>query len=492
MEHMMEHLDEFSLYAAAGFLIHWSMIIGFSARVIMRRRPVGVSLAWIAIIFSIPLIGVMIYLMIGENRICERYLKRAAAIREIYLDWQNDLRRRARTDAEMLDPLAAPLAHQVESLTGFPVLYGNRLELIEDYTSIFRAIIRDIHQAQTTCHLEFYIWHPGGLTDELQEALVAACDRGVICRLAVDAIGSKAFLRSPAAQALRDAGVRVVAALPAGLLRMFLSRADLRNHRKLIVIDGRIAYTGSQNMVDPRHFKQDAGVGQWVDAMVRLEGPAVESLAGSFIQDWEVISGAGVEKLAHTSDIRSVSSAGEVPIQVAPSGPAYRPMAIHQLLLTTLYAARRELVITTPYFVPDDALLAALASAAHRGVEVTLILPAHNDSRMVHYASRSFFEDLLDAGVRLACFEGGLLHTKSITVDGEFCMFGSVNLDMRSIWINFELSLFIYDRGFCGQVRRMQEDYLVRSRFLDLETWRQRPRREQFIENTVHLASPLL
>jgi len=280
--------------------------------------------------------------------------------------------------------------------------------------------------------------------------------------------------------------------MPVGVMKMLMTRVDLRNHRKIIVIDGDIAYTGSQNLVDPRFFKQDEGVGQWIDAMVRMEGPSVEALGGIFIESWELDTGAGLEALESTSGVHSVAEQGPSAVQVVPSGPAFRPEAIHQLLLTTIYSARKELVITTPYFVPDDTLLTALISAAHRGVGVIIIVPSNVDSRLVHYASRSLFDDLLSAGVQIAGFNRGLLHTKSITVDGEICVFGSVNLDMRSLWLDFEISLFIYDPGFIAEVRAMQAKYMEDCEMMDLTDWRSRPATQRFIENAAHLVGPLL
>jgi cardiolipin synthase len=177
---------------------------------------------------------------------------------------------------------------------------------------------------------------------------------------------------------------------------------------------------------------------------------------------------------------------------VIPSGPIPQPLAIQQLILGALYAAQRELIITTPYFVPDESVLTALLSAAHRGVKVTLVLPAINDSRLVDLAGKAVFADLLEAGVHIAAFNGGLLHTKSITVDGEFALFGSVNMDMRSLWLNFELSLLIYDRESTALIRRMQQGYLDDSDPVSLNEWRQRSFKQRFLENAVHLLAPLL
>ena len=480
--------DSLNLLALAALLTHWSVVIGLSARIIMRRRPIGVLLAWIALILSIPVLGVIVYLFVGENRIGDKYIKRVAAIRTVYDQWQQSLRDRSRVD----NPAPDPLQRQVESVTGFPVLAGNRVVLLPDYESTFRSLIRDIEHCRSTCHLEFYIWHPGGLADELFESLREASRRGVHCRVILDALGSKPFLQSDRPAQLRDAGVEIASALPVGLLSTLFSRADLRNHRKIAVIDGKTAYTGSQNLVDPRFFKQNEGVGQWIDATIRISGPLVETLAGTFIRDWESVTGSGLENLKQAHDVQPVNKTGNVALQIVPSGPYPNPMAIQQIILAAIYSASEELVITTPYFVPDESLMTALVSAAHQGVKVTLIIPAKNDSRLVDYASRSTFGDLLDAGVNIATYECGLLHTKSITVDGKFCVFGSVNMDMRSLWLNFEISVLVYNRELTAEIQKLQESYLQESTLIEAGAWKQRPFSQRFVENAAHLAAPLL
>jgi cardiolipin synthase len=484
--------EDFQIYAMVVLALHWMVVIGVSLRVIMRRRPVGVLLAWLAIILSVPILGVLFYLFVGENRISSTYVKRSRGIQELYGQWVQSLRARAAVDWSGLGSEVFPLQRQSETVFEFPALQGNRVQLLTDYAAIFRSIIDDINQCRSTCHLEFYIWYPGGLADELADALINAARRGVVCRVLVDALGSKAFLKGDTPGRLKDAGVRMGVSLPVSIFSTLFSRADLRNHRKIAVLDGRIGYTGSQNLVDPRYFKQDEGVGQWIDAMLRTEGPAVEALGGIFLQDWEVATGVGLARLEECHDVAPVEELGPVVLQAMPSGPARKPLAILQLLLSIFYAARRELIVTTPYFVPDDSLLTALISAAHRGVAVTIVLPEKNDSRLVDYASRAVFEDLLDAGVTIAAFRGGLLHTKSVTVDGEFCLFGSVNLDMRSLWLNFEISLLVYNRDVTTQIRELQSGYIGDSDLLDLSGWRQRPFSRRLLENVTHLAAPLL
>jgi cardiolipin synthase len=469
---------------------HWLIIVGLTMRVIMRRPPVGVSLAWLAVIFSLPFVGAFVYLLFGEKRLGHRRAERINANVGPVADWQKTLRPEYAGLDSAVGSLGEPLMVQAEKIAGFPPLPGNRVDLLGDFEAVFDRLVADIDAAQRSIHLAFYIWHEGGRAEDVVAALVRAAQRGVQCRALADAMGSKAFLRSRSARRLREAGVELIAALPTSAVRTLFARADLRNHRKIVVIDGQIAYSGSQNLVDPRCFKQGAGVGEWVDAMVRIIGPAAIPLDGVFRLDWAVETGSAFEAPLGEADAPSTRD-GSI-IQVAPSGPDRQPEAIHWFLLTAIYAARRELVLSTPYFVPDDSILTALETAALRGVAVTLIVPARNDSLLVRHASVAHFDDLMTAGVRIALFNGGLLHTKSLTVDGEMSLFGSVNLDMRSLWLNFEISLLVYDRNFTGRLRSLQDSYLQDSDWVNLDAWRRRPARSRFIANTCRLLGPLL
>jgi len=371
---------------------------------------------------------------------------------------------------------------------GIPALDGNHIVLLHDYESVFDAWVNEIDGAKESCRLAFYIWHEGGRADDVMEALGRARARGVRCRVLVDAMGSKLFLKGKRVRALRAADIEVVAALPSSFRR----RADLRYHRKIVVIDDQSGYAGSQNLVDPRFFKQESGVGPWVDAVVRIEGPAVALLANIFELDWRIEAGAAFEAPRSWPGSQQEDLPNGALLQVVPSGPAPYPDAIRQLLLTAIYSAQRTLTLTTPYFVPDEAILTALLSAALRGVEVILIVPEKNDSFLVRHASAAHFDDLMGAGARIALFQGGLLHTKSMVIDGTISLFGSVNLDMRSFWLNFEISLFVYDPKFTLRILELQQDYLTHSVFLDPDDWRKRPARRRFLDNAVRLIGPLL
>jgi cardiolipin synthase len=471
---------------------HAGIIIVLSIRVIMKRRAAGISLAWLVLIFILPLVGALLYLLVGERRLGKKRVERATALLEPYMNRLRMLSPESRINRVKLSPKAVPINRLAEATIGVPATAGNKLQLLSESETILNSVKADIDCAKHSCHVEFYKWAEGGLANEVAEALIQAAERGVICRVLLDAVGSAGFMKSGWPRRFLENGIELAAALPVGLLRMAFVRLDLRLHRKIIVIDGTRAYTGSINLVDPRFFKQQAGVGQWIDAMVRIEGPAVQALEALFLWDWEVETGKDRQALKNTDNLRTLPHTGTANVQVIPSGPGYKNDAIHRLLLAAIYTATRELIITTPYFVPDESLLTALLSAAQRGVAVTVILPQKMDSWLVNYAGRSYFDDLLTAGVRILRFQGGLLHTKSITVDGEIALFGTVNLDMRSFWLDFEVTLCVYDPEFGTRLRKLQQQYAEKSMPIDLEVWRKRSGLKRFIENLAQLFGPLL
>lgn len=477
---------------SAILFVDFCVKIIIAVRVILQRRPTGETLAWIMVVFSMPVLGPLLYLMFGELRLGRRRAGRFTELTKPLMTWLHDIRQRSLVDWNALEADYKPLAEMCERTIGVPALAGNRVDLLDDWQQVFARLIADIEAAQSTIHLEFYIWSDGGEADRVVDALVHAQRRGVTCRVLVDALGSHRFLRGKMCKRLREGGVHVVAALPGGLFRLPFVRFDLRLHRKIVVIDGRIGYTGSLNLVDPRFFKKDAGVGEWVDAMVRLEGPAVEAMQIIFLADWYVESHTELDHLLETADAVPQPSRGDIETQVMPSGPDLPSNAIEQVLLTAIYSARHELLITTPYFVPSEPLMLALVAAARRGVKVVLVLPRRVDSKLVKFASSAFKGELLEAGVRIALFEDGLLHTKSVTVDRTHCLFGSVNLDPRSFRLNFEILLAMYDSKFTAQLADLQQRYIDRSELMDLEAYRNRPLRYVVLESVARLLGPLL
>ncbi|GAA4497750.1 cardiolipin synthase [Pseudaeromonas paramecii] len=471
----------------AGYL---ALMVGISVRVVMKRRPIGVSLAWLFLIYILPGLGIVGYLLFGEIRLGRKRVERAKAMYSPYARWIRELVRQFAQPQAEPSHQAQPLVELVEARLGSPLLKGNRLALLTEPNEILFALARDIQASRVSCFLEFYIWQPGGWVDEVAEALIGAAGRGVECRVLLDSVGSAAFFKTDWPSRLTESGVHLVEVLPVGAWRIPLQRQDLRMHRKLVVIDDQVAYTGSMNLVDPRFFKRGAGVGQWIDIMVRLQGPVVPLFWSLFVQDWEMETGERLlEAQQHNPEYLKDP---DQQVQLVPSGPFTGGDCIQQILLQSIYQARHTLVFTTPYFVPDDPLVAALQVAAERGVRVQLILPAKNDSLMVTFASQAFFEELLASGVEIYRFHDGLLHTKSVLVDDALALVGTVNLDRRSLWLNFEATLLVDDPGFAGELARVQQDYLRRARPMSWQQWRQRSRWHRLRENLFYLLSPLL
>lgn len=481
------------IYTALGWLLfaaHTSLVVGVTLRVIMKRRPVGVSLAWLALIYAIPIVGVATYILFGEVRLGRKRADRAKAMYRPYADWINVLVARfPGQQFEVSDP-ARPIYELVKARLNMPMLSGNGMTLLQQPGEILAGLQADIRAARSSCYLEYYIWHAGGRADDIAFELMNAARRGVDCRLLLDSVGSADFFRSSWPRRLREAGVKVIEVLPVGTFRLLFERQDLRMHRKLVVIDDDIAYTGSMNLVDPACFKQHAGVGQWVDIMLRIRGPIVPIFWSLFVWDWEMETG---ERLLEQLEYHPISCLdNQLKLQLLPSGPFMGGDAIQQSLLTAIYQARRRLVLITPYFVPDDALVAALCSAADRGVEVQLVLPARNDSRMVNYACNAFFDELLQAGVEIHLYGAGLLHTKCVLVDHQFALVGTVNLDKRSLWLNFEMTLLVDDGEAMGELLQLADGYLSDAQTVCWLEWRRRPLRRRVAENLFYLLSPLL
>jgi cardiolipin synthase len=339
------------------------------------------------LVATLPYAGALIYLLIGERRIGR---KRSLGINALRTDFSEIAKAAIPADFTAVDwqglpPAARAMDRLGRSLVGGTTVRGNRFQLFSDTQAILAAIAHDVDAAQISILIEFYIWNEGGAADEVLEALIRAARRGVQCRLLVDALGARPWWKGAQPQRLRDAGVQLRAALPVGLLRTLVGRTDLRLHRKIVVIDGSAAWTGSMNLVDPHYFKQDSGVGEWVDAMVRIEGTVVNPLAATLIGDWILETGEPVQTLIDSAGLGAAHPVGTANVQVVPSGPGETGDGLLQMLLGLINAAQHELVLTTPYLVPDDAMIVALRGAAGRGVQVTLIVPEKIDSFLCPY-----------------------------------------------------------------------------------------------------------
>jgi cardiolipin synthase len=364
----------------------------------------------------------------------------------------------------------------------------NELRLISETDLFVDSLVGDIDRAERHVHLLFYIMLDDFSGRRVSEALLRARKRDVACRLMLDGVGSRGFLHSRTCHDLREAGVKVVEALPANLLRVAISRLDIRNHRKIAVIDCTVGYTGSHNIADAE-FAPKPKYAPWVDAMVRVEGPVVRDMQAIFLEDWYSDAGESVED---AFEAKPSEPQGETIAQIIASGPNRQNEALRQLNASALHLAEEELVLTTPYFVPDEATAMALRSAGRRGVTAILIVPARNDSPLVAAASRSYYEPLLADGVQIYEFQGGLLHAKTLTIDRELAIVGTANFDRRSFELNFEVTLAVYDTDFASELRFLQMSYRDQSRQVLTSQWMRRAWPRRLLENGAGLLSPLL
>lgn len=480
----------YQILTLVSLLGYWILVAGVTIRVVLKRRAVSVSLAWLMIIYIIPILGVFCYFLFGELNLGRKRAERAQQMFTPYGDWFRQLRDCQAHMPEMMSPQLKKIDDLCSNRMGIPALSGNDLVLMDEPDQILRSMVHDIEQAQSHIRVVFYIWHTGGLTDSVGAALMRAAKRGVEVDLLLDSAGSHRFFRSHWVDMLKGAGVQVRQALGVSPWRVFLRRLDLRQHRKLIVIDDEVAYTGSMNLVDPAFFKREAGVGKWIDVMTRISGPTVNLLSAIHAWDWEVETGR--RNLPKLPECQIDETTRTPPIQVVPSGPGMPDKLIQQVLTLAINQATRSLCITTPYLVPSDELLEELVMTAQRGVQVDIIIPKKNDSTMVQWASRAFYDELLSAGVRIFEFDGGLLHTKSVVVDELYCLVGTVNLDMRSLWLNFELTLAIDDVAFTRQLHQLQQSYMRSSTRITRQSWSERKMYYRFLERAFYLFSPLL
>ncbi|MEM8885021.1 MAG: cardiolipin synthase [Planctomycetota bacterium] len=454
-------------------------------RVLLRpHRDPASRIAWVVVILVVPLLGGIAYLLVGETSLGRRRMRRLRAIRSAAPPYeQTGL-------APELSKRFELLARVATSISGMIVVGGNRGRLMDDSNATIDSMVADIDAAHTHVHLLFYIWLTDTNGTKVIEALKRAAGRGVTCRALADGLGSRALIASSAWREMEEAGVHVADALRIGnpLLQPFRGRLDLRNHRKILVIDDAITYCGSQNCADPE-FRVKPDFAPWVDAMIRFEGPVARQNQRLWAGDWMENEDEDLRELAGSP---VASTADGIPAVAFGTGPTVRFSAMPEMFESLLFAAHRQVVITTPYFVPNQALLHALCAAAYRGIDVTIVFPARNDSWIVAAASRSCYLDLLRAGVKIREYVGGLLHTKSFTLDDEITLIGSANMDRRSFELNYENNILFQDAELTGAVRARQESYLASANEVTLEeveAWSV-PRR--LWNNTIAMLGPVL
>ncbi len=471
--------------------MHWSLVYLISEwviRLIMlvyvpQQRTAAASRTWLLLIFLLPWPGLVVYALFGRIYLPKQRIEQQQRASRLIRLAQEQMGPRVAAIPGLPAHLA-PLVTLATRLGDFEPFNGNQVELLAEYAPFIDRLVSDIDAAQRQVHLLFYIYENDATGQRVGAALVRAAKRGVKCRVLLDAVGSKHALAS-IAPSMRDSGIEVQRMLPVGIFRRNAARFDLRNHRKIVVIDGRIGYTGSQNIVDGNFVRGYPNE----ELNVRMEGPAVAQLQAVFLADYYFETGTVLEKTEHFPEAAHV---GGAIAQVLPSGPGYQRENGQELMVSLLYAARERVVLTTPYFVPDDPFLQAIRSAGRRGVAMHLIVSMHANQFFTQLAQRSYYDDLLEAGVKIHLYQPRFLHAKHLSIDDDIAFIGSANIDIRSFALNAEINLVIYDADVVAKLRVVQERYFANSVLLTAEKWRQRPLGVRTVEGVARLADSLL
>jgi len=454
-----------------------------------NRRPTA-AMAWLLAIYFIPVVGVLLFLLIGNPRLPRTRRKKQQQLNEYIRRTSHGL------DLGTLRPNPpewfAQLVRLNRNLGAMPLSGENAATLISGYEDSILAMADAIRAARTYVHVEFYILQSDQTTEPFFAALEEVAARGVTVRVLLDhwANRGKPYYKQTCRR-LDAMGAQWRLMLPVQPFRGAYTRSDLRNHRKLLVIDGHVAFTGSQNVTDstynlPKNIRRGL---HWVDMMARLDGPVVASVNAVFLSDWYSETDEIVEGI-ELFDVRTGS--GDLDCQVIPSGPGFEFQNNLKLFMTLLFAAREKIIIVSPYFVPDEGLLLAIQTACQRGVRVELFVSEEGDQAMVYHAQRSYYEALLRGGVKIWMYEKPfILHSKSMSIDDEVAVIGSSNMDMRSFGLNLEVSLLIRGEDFVSQLRSVEDEYRTLSRELTLEEWMQQPLRSTVLDNLARLTSAL-
>jgi cardiolipin synthase len=453
------------------------------------RKPSSAS-AWLLLIMFQPVLGWLAFRLFGSTRLGRRRHARHAEANA----W---IAERTAALPRPLDDVSVPeyvrsAARLNRRLGALPVTRGNAAELLSDYQGSIDAMAAAVDEAREYVHVEFYITAWDEVTAPLFDAMVRAAERGVPVRLLFDHLGSRGLDGyQDMLRRLDGTGIQWRAMLPVEPFKGHWRRPDLRNHRKILVADGLVGFTGSQNLTEPSYHKpahHEAGR-RWVELMVRLEGPVVAALDTVFLGDWYVETG---DRVAPREQAPRPRDDGGVLAQVLPSGPGFASENNLRMFTTLVYGARERLSLTSPYFVPDESLLYAVTSAAQRGVATELFVSEQSDQFMVGHAQASYYRVLLEAGVRIFLYPAPLvLHSKHMTVDDDVAVIGSSNMDMRSFVLNYEVSTMMTGGDVVSRMHAVEDEYRRLSRELTLEEWSERPGRTRYVDNVMRLTAAL-
>lgn len=434
------------------------------------------TLAWLLAIFTIPVGGILLYLLLGRNRRKQKSYNQKSRIPEV-------------PSVTNSPENTGEVEHQLQQLiyrgSGFALTTNNEITLLKDGKATFDSIFEALACAQKTIHLQYYIFEEGALAERLLQLFIEKEASGVEVRLIYDGIGSYSLSRSYLRK-LKNAGIETYSFLPFRLGKS-ISSINYRNHRKIIVVDGEIAFTGGINISD-KYLKGDPSLGMWHDMHLRLTGEAARHLDAVFINDWEKVTG---NRLPLPNRL-NLPHPGNSSLQILATGPDDQFPLMEQAYFLLITGARKHVYITNPYLIPSPAIMTALHTASLSGVDVRLLLSAKADSSLVSLCVQSYFERFLMAGIKIYLYPEGFLHSKIITVDDRVATVGTANVDDRSFQHNYEVNAFIYDAPVA---QKLKEDFIhdsSRSELLHYEQFIKRPWRVKLAEGAARTFSPLL
>lgn len=468
-------------------VVAWLLSSGWvTVRLLLEKREPASTISWLFAVNVFPYLGPLLYLVFGRQRLEKQARKRARQIFDGLEAHELDEDRLSPDEQQRLNslyPQETTVARIAGKVSRYRPTVGNNIEIIDNPLVALHQMEAAIDQAQKFVHLEYYIIHSDEVTDQLFAALERALNRGVQVRIMYDALGSL-FLKKRTFQHLVDKGAKVAGFHP---FRLFSFRLNLnfRNHRKILLVDDDIAFTGGTNI--GKEYLGSLSPTQWLDYTVRVAGPVARQLQDVFCGDWYFTTG---EELS-VSESAIATTGGEAVIQVLESGPDTEFKSLYQSMFMAMNQAKTEILFTTPYFIPDPAVYTALQVAALQGVSVKIILPKKNDAPMVQRASRSFYDDLLSVGVEIYEYVPRVLHAKMMIIDGRMTFLGSANMDIRSFRLNFELNLLIFGGKTAEQTRQFFFKDLALSEKIELTTHRRRSINTRLGENICRLLSPI-
>jgi cardiolipin synthase A/B len=478
-----------ALAIAVALVVIDAVVRVLSVIFVPRNRRPQTATAWLLAIFFLPYIGILLFWLIGSRYLPKKRREKQHEINSYILDTTAgmDLVRKDRTWPSWLEPIVA----LNRNLGAMPMVGGNRATLHDDYDESLISMTNALRAATRYIHAEFYILNLDKTTRPFFDELAAAIERGVTVRVLLDHI---ACLRSKnyhqTLRRLTEMGADWHLMLPVQPFKGKFQRPDLRNHRKILIIDGVVGYTGSQNVIDSSYDKRGnlkRGL-RWKDLMVRFEGPIVAGINALFVTDWysetDELLRREVERISIDRNDDLLDA------QVVPSGPGFDGENNLRLFNSLIYAAQHRVIITSPYFVPDESMLYAITTAAQSGVDVQMFVSEIGDQPVTYHAQRSYYEELLRAGVRIWLYRAPtILHAKHMTIDDQVAVIGSSNMDMRSFSLDLEISVMLKGTKFVQALRRVEDSYRTRSRELTLAEWMRRPTRSKILDNIARLTA---